>query len=54
MKPELEVARLAGQLGWYVLLGGLLDCDIPESKNIGWAIRRAKKAYPRRKITVCK
>lgn len=42
----VEVAQLAGQLGWYVFVDGLLDCDIPACGTERDAWYLALQAYP--------
>jgi len=50
LADRVEVGRLAGQLGWYVFVGGLLDCDIPAHATEIEAICAAQDEYPDRTV----
>ena len=43
---KLETCKLAGQLGWYVLVDEMLDCDIPQFRTEEEARILAGRAYP--------
>jgi hypothetical protein len=45
---KIEVAQLAGQLGFYVFVDGMLDADIPASKTAEQAVGLALRAYPKK------